>query len=235
MFLVRLLCMGFERIVICVSECHFNLAQLHPFPNLRYKISSIYCQPDDDAEYAESHDINLDNVVPFVAKYPNPDDVVPVWDLEGTSLDGCFIGDCTTAEEGIFLGALVLEQHFNAGKQPVMHGKRKVAPGSRPILDRLRSSWLAEVYEDAGFEIGIPGCSYCVGMSADVVGEGEVWLSSQNRNFENRIGKGELSCLSGSAHLVCSHFCRLLWKHYERRRSCSLLFRHANNESSAVS
>ena len=67
-------------------------------------------------------------------------------------------------------------------------------PGSRPILDKLRRTGLAELYEDAGFEVGIPGCSYCVGMSADVAGEGEVWLSSQNRNFENRMGKGE--CLS---------------------------------------
>lgn len=156
----------------------------------RYKSSSVYCRPDDDAEYASSHDINLDNVVPFVAKYPNPDDVVPVSDLAGNKLDGCFIGACTTAEEDIFLGALVIEQCFNAGEQPVKRGKRKVVPGSRPILDKLRSTGLAEVYEDAGFEIGVPGCSYCVGMSADVAGDGEVWLSSQNRNFENRMGKG---------------------------------------------
>ena len=86
---------------------------------------------------------------------------------------------------------MVLEQGFNTGKQPVKSGKRKVVPGSRPILDKLRRTGLAELYEDAGFEIGIPGCSYCVGMSADVAGEGEVWLSSQNRNFKNRMGKGK--------------------------------------------
>lgn len=109
------------------------------------------------------------------------------------------------------LAALVLEQAFNAGKQPAKKGKRKVVPGSRPILDKLRRTGLAEIYGDAGFEIGIPGCSYCklkhiaifvlsrlanrertgVGMSADVACEGEVWLSSQNRNFKNRMGKGK--------------------------------------------
>ena len=150
----------------------------------------MYFRPDDDAEYAETHIIDLSKTESFVAKYPNPDDVVPVSEVSGTPLDGCFIGACTTAEEDIILGALVLEQGLKQGLTPVGKGKRKVVPGSRPILDKLRKSGLAAIYEQAGFEIGIPGCSYCVGMSADKAGEGEVWLSSQNRNFENRMGKG---------------------------------------------
>jgi homoaconitase/3-isopropylmalate dehydratase large subunit len=161
----------------------------------RHKSSSKYFRPDDTrAVYAETYTIDLSNVVSFVARYPNPDDVVPVTDstVLGMKLDGCFIGACTTAEEDLIMGALVLEQGIRSGMRPVGHGKkRKVVPGSRPILDKLRSTGLAQIYEDAGFEVGIPGCSYCVGMSADKAGEGEVWLSSQNRNFENRMGKGE--------------------------------------------
>lgn len=127
----------------------------------------------------------------FVAKYPNPDDVVAVTDMIGLPLDGCFIGACTTTEEDIILGALVLEQGLLNGMVPVNDGKtKKMVPGSRPILDNLEKSGLAAIYRDAGFEVGIPGCSYCVGMSADAAKPGEVWLSSQNRNFENRMGKG---------------------------------------------
>lgn len=156
----------------------------------RHKAGSVYFQPDDDAEYAETHEIDLSQVRSFVAKYPNPDDVVPVTELEGMHLDGCFIGACTTAEEDLILGALVLEQALKHGLKPVSQGKRKVVPGSMPILNRLRQLGLTEFYEEAGFEIGIPGCSYCVGMSADQAAPGEIWLSSQNRNFENRMGKG---------------------------------------------
>ncbi|GAT21798.1 aconitase family protein [Aspergillus luchuensis] len=155
----------------------------------RHKNTSVYFKPDDDAEYAETHEIDLGEVRSFLAKYPNPDDVVPVTEQEGMHLDGCFIGACTTAEEDLILGALVLEQGFQRGMKPVSQGKRKVVPGSVPILHRLREVGLAQIYEDAGFEIGIPGCSYCVGMSADQAGPGEVWISSQNRNFENRMGK----------------------------------------------
>jgi homoaconitase/3-isopropylmalate dehydratase large subunit len=160
--------------------------------NPRNESNSIYFKPDADASYAATHDIDLSLVKPFIAKYPHPDDVVSVTDFEGTELDGVFIGACTTAEEDILLGALVLEQGMKLGMKPVARGKRKVTPGSKPIVKKLEETGLADVYRAAGFEIGIPGCSYCVGMSADKAGEGEVWLSSQNRNFENRMGKGEL-------------------------------------------
>jgi homoaconitase/3-isopropylmalate dehydratase large subunit len=170
--------------------------------NPRNKSNSIYFRPDTDASYAATHEIDLSTIKPFVAKYPNPDDVVPVTEFEGTGLDGCFIGACTTAEEDIILGALVLEQGLKMGKKPVTKGKRKVTPGSKPIVKKLEETGLADVYRAAGFEIGIPGCSYCVGMSADKAAEGEVWLSSQNRNFENRMGRGNLVCASICMHLL---------------------------------
>jgi homoaconitase/3-isopropylmalate dehydratase large subunit len=165
--------------------------------NPRNKSNSHYFRPDTDAIYASTHEIDLKTVKPFIAKYPNPDDVVSVTDFEGTELDGCFIGACTTAEEDIILGALVLEQGLKQGKKPATKGKRKVTPGSKPIVKKLEETGLADIYRAAGFEIGIPGCSYCVGMSADKAGEGEVWLSSQNRNFENRMGRGK------SVHIDC--------------------------------
>lgn len=157
----------------------------------RHKNAALYFQPDDDAQYAAVHEIDLNNVGSFLAKYPKPDDVVPVSENEGMALDGCFIGACTTAEEDLILGALVLREGLKQGFKPTTKGKKKVVPGSMPILHRLKQLGLADVYEDAGFEIGVPGCSYCVGMSADQAAPGEVWLSSQNRNFENRMGKGK--------------------------------------------
>ncbi|KAH8121897.1 hypothetical protein FP744_10002942 [Trichoderma asperellum] len=173
----------------------------------RHKNASHYFRPDEGAIYAESHIIDLSKVESFVAKYPNPDDVVPVTDILGMKLDGCFIGACTTAEEDIILGALVLEQGLQMGLSPLKDGKkRKVVPGSLPILDRLRTLGLAQIYEDAGFEIGVPGCSYCVGISADRALEGEVWLSSQNRNFENRMGQGSIGNLASAATVAASSF-----------------------------
>lgn len=172
----------------------------------RHKRNSDYFRPDEDAEYAATHVIDLAKVESFVARYPSPDDVVPVSELEGTVLDGCFIGACTTAEEDLILGAMVLEVGLRKGLVPLKHGKRKVVPGSLPILNRLKTLGLAEIYTQAGFQIGVPGCSYCVGMGADRAGEGEVWISSQNRNFKNRMGKGAIGHLGSAATVAASSF-----------------------------
>lgn len=174
--------------------------------NPRNKANSIYFRPDDDAQYSSTQEIVLSTVKPFIAKYPNPDDVIPVTEFEGTELDGCFIGACTTAEEDIILGALVLEKGLKISKKPVSQGKRKVTPGSKPIIKKLEETGLADVCRTAGFEIGIPGCSYCVGMSADKAADGEVWLSSQNRNFENKMGRGLIGNLASAATVAASSF-----------------------------
>ncbi|KAF7541818.1 hypothetical protein G7054_g297 [Neopestalotiopsis clavispora] len=172
----------------------------------RYKDDSHYFKADEGCQYAESHTIDLSKAEPFVAKYPNPDDVVSVSEMKTTALDGCFIGACTTAEEDIIMGGLVLQEGLKAGKVPVGRGKRRVTPGSRPITEMLKKTGLYEVYEKAGFEIGAPGCSYCVGIAADVAEDGEMWLSSQNRNFKNRMGRGSIGNLASAATVAASSF-----------------------------
>ncbi|KXG52939.1 Aconitase/3-isopropylmalate dehydratase large subunit, alpha/beta/alpha [Penicillium griseofulvum] len=172
----------------------------------RYKCQATYFNPDTDAKYAVVHEIDLSNVGSFIARYPMPDDVVPVIEEEGMELQGCFIGACTTTEEDLILGALVMEQAMKRGLRPTAKGKRKVVPGSMPILHRLRELGLCDIYADAGFEIGNPGCSYCVGMSADQAAPGEVWISSQNRNFKNRMGKGSVGHLASAATVAASSF-----------------------------
>ncbi|KAF9874425.1 aconitase family protein [Colletotrichum karsti] len=172
----------------------------------RHKTASYYFKADKDCSYAESHVIDISRAQPLVARYPCPDDVVPIADVAGTQLDGVFIGACTTAEEDLIMGALVLEAGLNAGKTPIARGSRRVVPGSRPIADYLRQTGLANIYERAGFTIGVPGCSYCVGMGADMAQPGEIWLSSQNRNFENRMGKGAIGSLASAATVAASSF-----------------------------
>ena len=154
-----------------------------------YKSSSIYFRADEDAAYAETFEIDLAKVESFIALYPSPDNVVPLAEKKGMKFDGCFIGACTTTEEELILAALVLQ--IGLGESlPLAPGKRKVVPGSLPIVSRLKELGLFDVYRDAGFDRPAPGCSLCLGMAEDRAEAGEVWLSSQNRNFKNRMGKG---------------------------------------------
>lgn len=164
----------------------------------RYKTSSNYFRADPDAQYAQTFEVDLSKVESSVAIFPNPDDVRPVSEIACLKLDGCFIGACTTAEEDLILAAMVLEQGLERGETPCK-GRRFMIPGSKPIRHKLDALGLTEVFQKAGFEVGIPGCSMCVGHGADQAQKGEVWLSSQNRNFKNRMGPGQ--CLSDSQKL----------------------------------
>lgn len=166
-----------------------------------------YFRPDSDAGYAEVRTIDLSAVGFTMAIYPNPDNVVPITSRVGMPLHGCFIGACTTTEEELILAALVLEAGLRSGLKPIDQGKRRVTPGSLIIINRLEALGLLDVYRDAGFQIGAPGCSYCVGINdVDVAQEGEVWLSSQNRNFRNRMGKGSFGNITSAAAVAASSF-----------------------------
>ena len=112
-------------------------------------------------------------------------------DKAGTHLDGCFIGACTTAEEELIIGAMVLQAGLEKGWGPVKKGRRVVVPGSKPIRAKMERLGLIDMYRRAGFKVGVPGCSMCIGQGVDQATSGEIWLSSQNRNFKNRMGPGE--------------------------------------------
>ncbi|KAH7376605.1 hypothetical protein B0T11DRAFT_272671 [Plectosphaerella cucumerina] len=173
----------------------------------QHREGGLYFRADPDAQYAEERTINLSEVKVTVAMHPNPDDVVPIPEKVGMKLDGCFIGACTTTEEDLILAALVLEAGLREGLRPVTHGKRRVTPGSLIIIKNLERMGLTDAFKQAGFEIGAPGCSYCVGINdVDVAGEGEVWLSSQNRNFRNRMGKGSIGNITCAAAVAASSF-----------------------------
>ncbi|KAL4922383.1 hypothetical protein BDW62DRAFT_217273 [Aspergillus aurantiobrunneus] len=176
-------------------------------PRPEHRQGGLYFRADPGARYAEERTIDLSEVGLTMALYPNPDHVVPVSEKAGMKLDGCFIGACTTTEEDLIVGALVLQSGLRAGMTPVAHGKRRVTPGSLTIIKNLERHGLLSIYRQAGFDIGAPGCSYCVGINdVDVAGEGEVWLSSQNRNFRNRMGKGSFGNITCAAAVAASSF-----------------------------
>lgn len=164
-----------------------------------------YFRADDDANYVERFVIDLARLAPQVAKPFSPDNVHPVTDVLGMALDGAFIGACTTTEEELVLSGLVLETMLRAGHAPsVATRNRLVVPGDLDIMNRLRAAGLLAVYEKAGFRVGPPGCSMCLGVASEKAAPGEVWLTSQNRNYQNRMGAGSLAWLASGATVAAS-------------------------------
>lgn len=159
---------------------------------------------DEDAVYVDRFRIDLGRIEPQVARPFSPDNVHPVGEVLGMPLDGVFIGACTTTEEELVLAGLVLEQMLADGRRPVPTPKRLVVPGDLSIMARLREAGLLDVYERAGFRVGPPGCSMCLGIASEKAGPGENWLTSQNRNYRNRMGAGSLAWLATGATVAAS-------------------------------
>jgi 3-isopropylmalate/(R)-2-methylmalate dehydratase large subunit len=109
------------------------------------------------------------------------------------AIDKVFIGSCTNSRiEDLRAAAQVV-----AGKRVAPTIKLAlVVPGSGRVKVQAEAEGLDRVFKAAGFEWREPGCSMCLGMNADKLGEGERCASTSNRNFEGRQGPG------GRTHLV---------------------------------
>ena len=112
--------------------------------------------------------------------------------LESVPVDRVFIGSCTNARlEDLRAAAAVARGHHVNPRVRAL-----VVPGSQQVKADAEREGLDRIFAAAGFEWREPGCSMCLGMNDDILGEGERCASTSNRNFEGRQGRG------GRTHLV---------------------------------
>ena len=140
-------------------------------------------QPDADAHYAATIEIDLADITEPILCCPNdPDDAKFLSDVAGTQIDEVFIGSCMTN-----IG------HFRAASK-LLEGKRDipvklwVAPPTKMDASELTKEGHYGTFGAAGARMEMPGCSLCMGNQAQVR-EGATVVSTSTRNFPNRLGK----------------------------------------------
>ncbi len=118
--------------------------------------------------------------------------------LGEVAIDQVFIGSCTNGRiEDLRMAAKVL-----AGRKSAVPGL--VSPGSAQVKKQAEAEGLAQIFIDAGLEWAAAGCSMCVGMNGDLVGEGMRCASSTNRNFKGRQGRGARTHLMSPAMVAAA-------------------------------
>lgn len=139
---------------------------------------------DKDAVYEDVHEIEVDKIEPQIACPPVVDNVKPVTSIEGKKIDQAYIGTCTNGRlEDIEIAAQILK-----GKRIAEGVRLIVVPASTQIyLDAFNQGYLQEIIKSGGILCN-PGCGPCVGRHEGVLAEGEVCISTQNRNFSGRMG-----------------------------------------------
>jgi methanogen homoaconitase large subunit len=159
---------------------------------------TVQPQEPEPCTYVQEHDFYLADIVPVIAVPPRVDTIKPVHDLAGLPVDQVFVGTCTNGRSS----DLARFARTVRGKKVAV--RTIVVPASRAVLqEALRNGVLADLV-DAGCTIGTPGCGPCLGAHLGVLGEGEVCLSTANRNFKNRMGVGGEIYLSSVATAAAS-------------------------------
>jgi 3-isopropylmalate/(R)-2-methylmalate dehydratase large subunit len=140
-------------------------------------------RPDEGATYRQEVRIDCSALEPYISCPHTVDNVRPIGEVAGTHLDQVFIGSCAHANHD----DLVEAERILRGRRVAPDLRLVVTPGSRDVMSRAATDGTLAALIDAGAMITNPGCGACAG-DGGVMADGEVTLSTANRNFRGRMG-----------------------------------------------
>ena len=141
---------------------------------------------DSDAVYVENFDIDISSFVPMVAKPGHPHDNTSADSVMGQKIDSAFIGSCTNGRiEDLRTAASILNEREVAPGVVL-----KIVPATDEIWKQAMEEGLIKIFKDAGVLVSNAGCAGCAAGQVGQNGPGEVTISTGNRNFEGKQGKG---------------------------------------------
>ncbi len=149
---------------------------------------------DPDAEYIRTIRYQAEDLVPVLACPSQVDNIQPVSNLAGTSVDQVFIGSCTNGRlEDLQRAAAVLK-----GKKTAPFVKLIVTPASRKIYQQALEDGTLAILAEAGAIITHPGCGLCCGRTGGILSDGERVVATNNRNFLGRMGTSKVEIFLAS-------------------------------------
>jgi len=143
---------------------------------------------DPDAHYERTIEIDVSNLPPQIARPGHPEDVVNVSEVSGIPVDSGFIGSCTNGRmEDMRAAAAILKDKTIAPGRIL-----KIVPATDTIWNTCLKEGLLKIFKDAGALVGSAGCAGCAAGQIGQTGKGEVTISTGNRNFSGKQGRGDI-------------------------------------------
>ncbi|MDP1621093.1 MAG: aconitase/3-isopropylmalate dehydratase large subunit family protein [Bacteroidales bacterium] len=141
---------------------------------------------DADASYEKTFDIDLSKFVTMVARPGHPHDDTAIDTVRNQKIDSGFIGSCTNGRiEDLRAAAEVLK-----GRKVAPGVVLKIVPATDVIWTQAMDEGLIQTFKEAGVMVSNAGCAGCAAGQVGQNGPGEVTISTGNRNFEGKQGKG---------------------------------------------
>ena len=180
--------MGAKAGLMAADEKTFSW--LESFTNKKYQP----VEPDPDAKYFRIEEYDVSKLEPYVAKPHTVDNVCPVGEVSDTVIHQVVIGTCTNGRlEDLRIAAGILK-----GRKCNKDVRLIIAPASRKIMLDAIKEGIAETLIESGAAFVTPGCGPCVGTHNGVPSDGEVVISTANRNFKGRMGNSKAFIYLGS-------------------------------------
>jgi 3-isopropylmalate/(R)-2-methylmalate dehydratase large subunit len=140
--------------------------------------------PDPDANYERQIEINISTLVPQIACPHTVDNVKPVEAVAGIPIQQIVIGSCTNGR----LDDIEIAARKLSGRKIARGTRMLIFPASTRIFrEAMKLGYLSTLME-AGAIVANSGCGPCLGVHQGALGDGEVALSTTNRNFKGRMG-----------------------------------------------
>ncbi len=149
---------------------------------------------DKDAQYEKTYEYDVSNLEPQIAFPHSVDNVKPVSQAKGIKVNQVFIGSCTNGRmDDMEIVAKILK-----GRKIDKNIRLIIGPASRSICKLSINKGLFDTFLTAGALIINPGCGPCLGAHQGIIADGEVAVTTTNRNFKGRMGstKGEVYLVS---------------------------------------
>jgi 3-isopropylmalate/(R)-2-methylmalate dehydratase large subunit len=145
--------------------------------------------PDPGASYERVVEVDAAETVPMVARPHTVDNTVPAASVGDVKVDQVFIGTCTNGRlEDLRAAAALLDGRHRAPDTRLI-----VTPASRDTARAAVAEGLYEIFLAAGAVVLNPGCGPCVGIHEGIPADGDVCVTTQNRNFKGRMGNPQAS------------------------------------------
>jgi len=141
---------------------------------------------DENAQYDMIETVDISNFVPMISRPGKPHDSVEIHPEEKIKIDSAFIGSCTNGRITDLRAAAEVMKNRKIAPGVVL----KIVPSTDEIWQQALDEGLIKIFKDAGALVSNAGCGGCANGHVGQNGEGEVTISTGNRNFPGKQGKG---------------------------------------------
>jgi len=191
--------LGCEAGVVAPDRTTFDYLRAAGRP-VEDEAAALALASDRDAAYAAVHRFNAATLQPQIAAPHDPSRTQDVTEHAGIKVDQCYIGACVGAKiEDLRMAAAVLK-----GRKVSPDTRLLIAPASQKTTTTATQDGTLQTLMEAGAVLLPSGCGACAGYGAGVLADGEVCISSTNRNFKGRMGSKEAQVYLGSPYSVAA-------------------------------